>query len=118
MHAGACTYAQAAGRGINNLCDNQIKNAKIIMEVARNNGFGRRGKVVALAAALVESRLVNVQFGDRCSYFFVALHCVRSCCVPQTAVRQCAAALCSAHAVNVGDILSCACTLAELQLFM
>ena len=45
----------------------QIRNAQTIIRVGRNNGIPRYGWVVATAAALVESRLVNVNFGDRCA---------------------------------------------------
>ncbi|WP_143105401.1 hypothetical protein [Pseudonocardia ammonioxydans] len=43
----------------------QLSNARIIAAVARQMGFGRNGLIVALATALQESGLRNINYGDR-----------------------------------------------------
>src|SRR3954447_4839047 len=47
------------------LTDEQIANARTIAQVARDRGLPERAVVIALATAMQESRLRNLDYGDR-----------------------------------------------------
>ncbi|MBB3666200.1 cell wall-associated NlpC family hydrolase [Prauserella sediminis] len=59
-HTGATAAQQVAG-----LSGEQMDHAATIVAVGRQQGVPRRGWVVAIAAALQESRLRNLDYGDR-----------------------------------------------------
>ncbi|HEX7835474.1 MAG TPA: peptidoglycan-binding protein, partial [Pseudolysinimonas sp.] len=53
------------GSGVTPLTSEMAANARIIVEVGHSLGVSDRGLVVALAAAMQESSLRNVTYGDR-----------------------------------------------------
>lgn len=54
-----------AGSAITTLTNEQSGNAKIVIAVGRSLGVSDRGIVIALAAAMQESSLRNIRYGDR-----------------------------------------------------
>lgn len=53
------------GEDYESLSADQIANARTIIGVAKINGVPEYGQVIALAAAMQESRIVNLDYGDR-----------------------------------------------------
>jgi peptidoglycan DL-endopeptidase CwlO len=67
---GACDAGLSAGGGragvqVNDLSDEQRRNASTIVAVARDMGAPPRAWLVALATAMQESKLQNINYGDR-----------------------------------------------------
>ena len=61
----ACTVASSATKTTYSLSPDQAQNAAIIAAVAFQKGLPDHSVTVALAAALQESQLVNLPYGDR-----------------------------------------------------
>lgn len=59
-----CQARAGAGAGTS-LSDTQRRNAERIAEIGKSMGIPARGWVVAIATAMQESRLRNVEYGDR-----------------------------------------------------
>jgi hypothetical protein len=60
----ACTLT-ASSAGVNDLDDEQVANARTIIAVGKSMAIPPRGWVIAIATALQESQLRNLDYGDR-----------------------------------------------------
>lgn len=61
----SCVAASEDARGAASLDKEQFSNAATVIEVGRSRGVPPRGWVIALAAAMQESSLRNLPYGDR-----------------------------------------------------
>lgn len=63
--ASSCTARIEGGGRITELDRDQLENARVIMQVGSSMGVPRRGIEIALATAMQESQLKNLDYGDR-----------------------------------------------------